>query len=502
MFVDKNFSGGSVMLTAAAPGAALAVRSAGSQPPLFIVPAGAGDATRAFELAAHIDSDVPVYALPWPEVLPASMDALADRAIRLMREVRKQGPYRILGAASGARLAYAVAQHLEALDEPMDFVGLIDCDDASPRPGLDAFDGLWSTCFAQPLHGLPKLHVFRATALDSRPPAHVPGWHRLLSSAQTECVPVPGTRTSMREPPHLAGLGRMVGKALRAPRTGHHAKVHEPAILLHAGEEGLAPIVCVPGAGASVTSFVSLSVAMGDSRPLLGMQPRGVVGGMLPYGSVELAARRYLDALPAAGVPVHLLGHSFGGWVAFEMALQLSAAGRAPASVTLVDVGAPDGDGELADRSRQSVIDQFLASLALRTQQPLAVDLAQLHALDNDALITELHRVMVRHGLMPARSRPDVLRGTLTSFARSVRTTYRPARRHEGPVHLVQVPDRRAPPDQDARERAQYVVEWGRHAASLKTWQGPGNHLTILDTPHVEALAHWWKTTVLPTNPG
>lgn len=93
------------------------------------MPTGTGDIAYAFELSAHLEPDVPVYALPWPEVLPASMNALVANMVELMRAVRPHGPYRLLGCSSGGLLTHAVAQHL---DEPVDFVGLLDTDIPTP----------------------------------------------------------------------------------------------------------------------------------------------------------------------------------------------------------------------------------------------------------------------------------------------------------------------------------------------------------------------------------
>jgi amino acid adenylation domain-containing protein len=116
--------------------AALAVRRTGTAPALFALPTGRDDLTYAFELAAHLDADAPVYAIPWPDVMPESMDALAAYVVQVMRTVQPTGPYRLLGYSSGALLAYATAQLLAEQDEPVDFIGMLDC--RHPAKNLDA----------------------------------------------------------------------------------------------------------------------------------------------------------------------------------------------------------------------------------------------------------------------------------------------------------------------------------------------------------------------------
>src|SRR5207248_8081121 len=80
--------------------------------------------------------------------------------------------------------------------------------------------------------------------------------------------------------------------------------------------------------------------------PIYGLQPRGVDGRLIPHSTVSSAAESYVRAINQvqAEGPVHLLGHSFGGWVAFEMAQRLCAAGRTVASVSVIDTEAPDCD--------------------------------------------------------------------------------------------------------------------------------------------------------------
>ncbi|MBD2819370.1 amino acid adenylation domain-containing protein [Xenorhabdus sp. 42] len=107
---------------------AIPVRPEGSEPPLFFVPSGMDDYSYVFGLAQHIQSDYPIYALPWPilnEELP-TIEALAARMVTLMKAVRPKGPYRIYGYSSGGILAYAIAEQLLNAGETVNFLGLID----------------------------------------------------------------------------------------------------------------------------------------------------------------------------------------------------------------------------------------------------------------------------------------------------------------------------------------------------------------------------------------
>ncbi|MEX5624504.1 hypothetical protein ABFV62_30730, partial [Pseudomonas syringae] len=79
----------------------------------------------------------------------------------------------------------------------------------------------------------------------------------------------------------------------------------------------------------------------------------------------------------------------------------------------------------------------------------------------DDDQLQQLHAGMVRNGLLPARSTPRVLDGTVRTFATALRTVYRPTQAYTGPVGLVLVDD----PGLDALGNAR------EHAAMREGWQ-------------------------------
>ncbi|WP_445374214.1 amino acid adenylation domain-containing protein [Photorhabdus tasmaniensis] len=108
---------------------AIPVRPDGMEPPLFFVPSGMDDYSYVFGLAQHIQSDYPIYALPWPSINEeqvSTIEALAAKMITFMKVVQPEGRYRIYGYSSGGVLAYAIAQQLLNAGETVDFLGLID----------------------------------------------------------------------------------------------------------------------------------------------------------------------------------------------------------------------------------------------------------------------------------------------------------------------------------------------------------------------------------------
>jgi acetoacetyl-CoA synthetase len=98
-----------------------------------------------------------------------------------------------------------------------------------------------------------------------------------------------------------------------------------PAILAH-GLDGLA-------------SFSKLAKQIRTDHPIYGIQAKGVDGLEAPYDRVEDMAASYLDSLRELqpNGPYFLIGYSFGGLVALEMAQQLSANQENVALLALVD---------------------------------------------------------------------------------------------------------------------------------------------------------------------
>ncbi|HEX8359293.1 MAG TPA: alpha/beta fold hydrolase, partial [Longimicrobium sp.] len=223
--------------------------------------------------------------------------------------------------------------------------------------------------------------------------------------------------------------------------------------------------------------------------PVYGFQPRGLDGAAIPHATVRAAAASYLRALDEAfpAGPVHLLGHSFGGWVVFEMAARLRRAGRPVASLTLIDTRVPgSGGGEYDHR------EAFLRLVALFEQaaeRPFGIDDAALDALDEPGRLRLLHQRVVGAGLLPARSDAGLLRGPFRGFASALRATYTPDAPDPGPLRLVLVDD---PADPDRFEER--VAGWRRWAPHLVPIRVPGNHMTALKPPHVLILARTLTT--------
>ncbi|MBT3979310.1 MAG: amino acid adenylation domain-containing protein, partial [Rhodospirillaceae bacterium] len=99
------------------------------------------------------------------------------------------------------------------------------------------------------------------------------------------------------------------------------------------------PLFCIHPAGGLVLVYETLVAGIGPNIPLYGLQARGLENDDPPHRSVSEMAACYLEAIQRfqPNGPYRLLGWSFGGMVAHEMARQLEAVGQTVELLALLD---------------------------------------------------------------------------------------------------------------------------------------------------------------------
>ncbi|RIJ12891.1 non-ribosomal peptide synthetase [Pseudomonas sp. 91RF] len=414
-----------------------------------------------------------------------------------------------LGDAGQAALAHLALLQTEL--EQIDFQPLLQrCRDEQllhPEMAAAAPQDLWHYLDREVAHGhalahyrinplgLP-LYLFRAqehpTELSRRHPTL--GWSDEVPATLLHCIDVPGDHQSMMQAPHVQVLGQALGQAVQASAV-IESRAYQPLLTIQTGHAGHAPIFCVPGAGDSVTGFIHLTEALGPEWPIYGLQPRGLDGATVPHSRVESAATFYLRALEQLYPqgPVHLIGHSFGGWVAYAMAAQLQAAGREVASLTLIDSESPGGNSVVGKPyTTTAALLRLIESLQLSSGKSLGIDALAFAEADDATQMHLLHDGMVHAGVLSERSSADAMQGPVRTFATALRTVYQPALAYTGPVRLALVDDPTLDATGNQREQAAMLEGWQREARDLAVWYGPGNHFTILKAPNVFSLAAWW----------
>ncbi|MCX6081395.1 MAG: non-ribosomal peptide synthetase [Chloroflexi bacterium] len=110
----------------------VALRAAGSKPPLFLAPGSGGDTITFLELANALNMDQPVYGLEdfhigTPESIYANgIGAAAVEFIRAIKKVQPEGPYYLGGHSFGGVQAFEIACQLEQAGEEVGLLMVFD----------------------------------------------------------------------------------------------------------------------------------------------------------------------------------------------------------------------------------------------------------------------------------------------------------------------------------------------------------------------------------------
>ena len=102
------------------------------------------------------------------------------------------------------------------------------------------------------------------------------------------------------------------------------------------------PIYIIHGTGLNLLNFSSIAKYMDAEQPIYGFQAKGLDGTEEPLNRMETIAAHYvaemLEQNPEG--PYALAGYSFGGYVAYEMARQLTAMGKEIKLLAMFDTDA------------------------------------------------------------------------------------------------------------------------------------------------------------------
>ena len=98
------------------------------------------------------------------------------------------------------------------------------------------------------------------------------------------------------------------------------------------------PLYAIPGIGGNVVGLAALARALGADQPFFAFESPGLDGRETPLSSIEAIAERYATDIAREETRLfHLLGLCWGAAVVAEIARRLTAMGRPPMSLSLID---------------------------------------------------------------------------------------------------------------------------------------------------------------------
>jgi amino acid adenylation domain-containing protein len=276
-----------------------------------------------------------------------------------------------------------------------------------------------------------------------------------------------------------------------------------PSPVVALNPEGTGPaIILIPGLGGNILDLYELSSHLDKRFPCHGLQLSWDGRDFAGSGSMEELAGFYLRELEAA-VPLGrciLLGHSFGGYLAFELARLLARRDRPAQALVVLDVVAPAG--KPAER-RLALTERDLLALTVAGltggRGGFAGEIRDVPGEGEQAYASVLD-FLKSAGLMPHGLAVGEFRRYIATVAARAAAfaAYEPRARIETDIRLY-----RARATDDTHGFAREDGGWAAFTAgSFSLHWTPGDHFTMIKGGHARDLAGLIQRQVLADEHG
>jgi amino acid adenylation domain-containing protein len=261
---------------------------------------------------------------------------------------------------------------------------------------------------------------------------------------------------------------------------------------------GRPPFYCVHPIMGVVFPYLALARRLGPEQPFYALQARGLDGREPPHTRVEEMAACYVEAvrrLQPHG-PYRLGGWSSGGWIAFEMARQLNAAGEEVERLVLIDTPAP-----LAGRSAATWAGlKFFTGTILRHIGPYVRDYLYLALRPgeggdgrNGRAAGGLRRFLEKAAVAELVESDEQLvlqhSPTLGPLLRVFQASGEATLRYAPPPFAGRLVLLRTAASMGTRHRDEPLGWSPLVEGGVEVHRMPGNHMSLLREPHVDAVA-------------
>jgi len=229
------------------------------------------------------------------------------------------------------------------------------------------------------------------------------------------------------------------------------------------------PIFCIHGAEGGVIGYSRLAHWLGGDQPLYGLQSKGFNDNQEPLDRIEDMARTYLIEIRTIQPrgPYYLLGYSFGGIVAYELACQMKAQGEYVALLAIVDAYILSRSEAIKQLWRPKNLKKSILNFPSWLIDQWQIRVPRDYKQEGPK---ELKRVLQAHVNSLVKYHPGIYDGKVTLFRLST-------------MSLLRSFD----PELGWEKLAKEGVE---------THLIPGSHSNLLDDPYVEDLARLLESCI------
>ncbi|MFG1797761.1 amino acid adenylation domain-containing protein [Nocardia sp. NPDC049149] len=295
-----------------------------------------------------------------------------------------------------------------------------------------------------------------------------------------------GTRLPVHEVfahPSVSALAARIDARRKTEQRKAEPANSSGVVRLHRAGGGRPPLYCVHGILGGVFEYAALARRLADTDAVYGLTPGAEVSpASIEQIAAELIARMRYDRPHG---PYRLLGWSFAGILAYEMALQLRESGAVVDQLVLVDTSAPQRMSVGVPVDADARFATFVYTLMPAAEHRAALDegIWGRELADRLALITEHAQ---RVGALPTYTTLDEIRHRYALFERHLWALrhYQP-RPYSGVTTIVSAAETAEPVHDPTLGWASVVAG----AEDLVLVEVPGIHHTILLPPEVDRLA-------------
>jgi amino acid adenylation domain-containing protein len=262
------------------------------------------------------------------------------------------------------------------------------------------------------------------------------------------------------------------------------------------------PFFAIHAVGGNVLEYNALAKHMGEEQPFYALQAEGLDGELPTYISIEQMAANYIREIRTvqAEGPYQIGGRSFGGLVAFEMAVQLSEQGHDVSLLALMDTY-PLGYQKLAVKSGKDIevpglqkkVSAHMRNLRTLGAMEKLKYLFEKSTYGPKKVQIATWRTLYRLFRHSSRSLPRILR-SVELFNYMAAREYLP-RPYSGKVTLLWA-------SEDLNTGHDAIAGWEFLAAGgVEVRELPGTHLNIIKEPFVADLAREISNCIAHTTP-
>ena len=274
-------------------------------------------------------------------------------------------------------------------------------------------------------------------------------------------------------------------------------------ILVPMNDGGPQPaIFAVPGNGGSILPYFDLAQKFEGEHPVYGLQDSGLDGMNNILNSIEEIAALNIKAImniqPEG--PYHLIGHSLGGWIIFEMANQLEKLGQEVALIGILDTFAP-----LPCVFKNAIpvnkdlwwIKNFMMLVSEYQNIPVELDYHKLKSLNEEQRLAHILSYLKDHNIDITLNQ---LKGYLQVYKKNVEINYSTAVKINSRIILFKACEF----DESYYNKEDIIalqkelsMGWKDFTArTVDVKMVPGNHLSMIKQPQVEKLAQSLKNVI------